>query len=320
MKNSTLYPIYFEPIYKSYVWGGHGIVSTFARKDAPKQVAESWEVSDRPDGMSIVANGSCKGMTLHDLVLKFGEDLLGKGRTVSAFPLLIKLLDAHDNLSIQVHPDDNTAKVMKAEPKAEMWYFLKTSEVAAVYAGLKPHVDKSAFEKAIQEDKVLETLEKIQVTEGDVVSIPGGRVHAILTGCLLLEVQQNSNTTYRIYDWGRDRPMHIQEALQVIDWENKSYAKTLPIPLQNGGEIKVLRLLKTPYFEMQKIEATKPWQSTVSHDSFQVFFSLAGRSFLEADGNREEMILGRTYLVPAGCKEVTIIPQTALSKFLRITL
>lgn len=322
----SLYPIYFQPVYKSYIWGGKNIAASFHRTDVPEKVAESWEVSDRQDGMSVVANGPLKGLTLHQLVNELGEALIGKGRHFSSFPLLIKLIDAHENLSIQVHPDDEKAKLLGSEAKTEMWYVLDTKEGAAVYSGLKPHIDRAAFERMIKEERVLDALEKIPVARGDVISIPGGRVHAILAGCLLLEVQQNSNTTYRIYDWdrvdsaGQPRPLHLKESLQVIDWHNRSHAKAAPQLLQNKEGLHTWELLKTPYFEMQKIETAKTWKAIPSEKTFQVFFLLEGKATLTCDGGKEEMQPGRTFLVPAACKHVAIEPHSPKAQFLRITL
>ncbi len=320
MKGSkTLYPLYFHPVYKNYIWGGRKIIAKYHRTDTPEKVAESWEITDRPDGMSIIANGHWQGLSLHELVGRLGEDLLGKGQEASIFPLLIKLIDAEDNLSIQVHPDAEKAKLLRTEAKTEAWYFLQTEKNAAVYSGLKPHVDKAAFEKAIRENTVLETVEKIPVHPGDIIYNPGGRVHAILAGALLLEVQQNSNTTYRIYDWGRDRPMHIQEALQVINWHDKTSAKVTLQRLHKEEGLEIDLVLKTPYFSIQKIQSSKPWNADMRGKSFQVFFALEGTATLLVDGWKEEMKLGRTYLIPAACKEVLVDPAGS-AKFLRITL
>ncbi|MBS3904738.1 MAG: class I mannose-6-phosphate isomerase [Simkania sp.] len=322
----TFYPLYFQPVYKSYIWGGKDIVSDFHRTEAPEQVAESWEISDRQDGMSVVANGIWQGLTLHELLEKLGEGLVGKGRRFSAFPLLIKLIDSHEHLSIQVHPDDVKARLLGAEPKTEMWYVLKADKQAAVYAGLKPNIDREAFKKVIETGTVLDVLEKIAVKSGDVIFVPGGTVHAILTGCLLLEVQQNSNTTYRIYDWGRvekdgtARPLHISEALQAIDWVHRPSPKSVPVLLHKDKTLHIERLLKTAYFEMQYVETIETWEPMVNEESFQVFFALEGEAELTTQGGMETMILGRTYLVPAACKKVKIIPKTTSVRILRVTL
>jgi len=320
LKNlNPLYPLSFYPVYKSYIWGGQKIISLFHRTDAPEKVAESWEVTDRSDGMSIVADGHWQGLTLHELVGRLGEDLLGKGQEFTAFPLLIKLIDAQENLSIQVHPDDEKAKRMGVEAKAEAWFFLQTDKNASIYSGLKPHIDKAAFEEAIRKNAILETLEKYPIHPGDVIYNPGGRVHAILAGSLLLEVQQNSNTTYRIYDWERDRPMHIKEALQVIDWKDKTSAKIASQRLDKEEGLEIVLLIKTPYFSMQKIELHKAWKADTHGKSFQVLFVLEGRVRLAVGEWKEELKYGRSYLIPAACKEVHMTPL-GTAKILRLTL
>jgi len=323
---NKFYPIYFRPVYKSYIWGGTRIASRFSRRDIPEKVAESWEVSDRDDGMSVVANGKWEGLSLHELMLKLKSDLVGKNRKDAVFPLLIKIIDANDNLSVQVHPDDEVAKRLKADAKEEAWYFLETSEKAAVYAGFAPHVEKAAFESVANSKAILEMLQKIYVKKGDVISIPGGRVHAILSGCLLMEVQQNSNTTYRIYDWdrkdnkGMPRPLHLEQAFQSIRWDDPSQAKVLPRPIYRDEALEIELLLKTPYFEMQKWSVKKSWHYQYDGSSFQVFFALDGSAELVADGEKEKMLLGRTYLIPAATKEVKIEPLSHSVEVLRITL
>jgi len=319
----NFYPLYFQPIYKNYVWGGGKISSAFNRRDAPQRVAESWEISDRQDGRSVVANGPLQGQTLRELVEKLGEDLLGKGRHFPSFPLLIKWIDAQENLSLQLHPDERAAKRLGSEPKAEMWYFLQSDPGAAVLAGWKVPMDEAAFLEAIQRDRIAECVRKIPVSQGDVISIPGGRVHAILAGCFLLEVQQNSNTTYRIYDWGRGsaetRPLHITEACKAMDGRDTSSAKIAPKLLHEEEGLLFHQLLKTPYFEMQKIEAHKNFFPSSEERSFQIFLALERGAVLIAEGWEEAMALGRIYLVPAACRNIEIKPG-GRGSFLRITL
>lgn len=174
-----MYPIRFEPIYQDYVWGGNRIAHKYQRTVNKPRVAESWEVSDRDDGMSIVMNGAYRGKSLHELVRELGEKLLGVGQKFDRFPLLLKIIDAKENLSIQVHPDEQTAPSLQGEPKTEMWFIL---EEGSVYAGLKKNVTEKQFLEAIKTNRAEEFLEKLELKKGESVYIPGGQVHAICAG------------------------------------------------------------------------------------------------------------------------------------------
>jgi mannose-6-phosphate isomerase len=294
-------------VYKSYVWGGDRISKHLLRKDASGKVAESWEISDRDDGMGIVANGAYKGYTLHELMQEMQEDL--SGQSFSRFPLLIKWIDAHEDLSIQVHPDEKAAKALHGEPKTEAWYFLEGS---SILAGLKEGVGKKALQECIKTGKILELVETIPVKRGDVVFIPAGTIHAIRSGCLLLEIQQNSNTTYRIYDWDRPvkRELHIPQALEAIHLEKRGGGKVSP----RGNS-----LIHCPYFELQEIKTDKLWRSPKEKKSFEIFFLLEGEAKVSVDGNEEELGFARGCLCPAGAEEILVKPKTTC-KFLRITL
>lgn len=296
-----MYPIRFEPIYQTYVWGGNRIASVFKRKiDLPK-VAESWELSDREDGMSRVMNGPLKGKTLHQLVLEMKEDLLGTGQEFDRFPLLLKIIDAKENLSIQVHPDQVAAPKLKGEPKAEMWVGLSDS---TVLAGMKEGIDEKKFKLAIEEKRGEECLEKLELKKGDVVNVPGGRVHAICGGSLVYEVQQNSNTTYRLYDWGRPRELHLKEGFQAIRWDDKPAGKESPRHLSSDLHHQIIVLLSTPYFFVERIDVFDKLHVAQIPKTFQVFFCMEGSGQIEVDGNQEPFQPGMTYLVPAAAKTI----------------
>lgn len=309
-----MYPIRFEPIYQTYVWGGNRIASLFKRKiDLPK-VAESWELSDREDGMSRVMNGPLKGKTLHQLVMEMKEDLLGTGQKFDRFPLLLKIIDAKENLSIQVHPDQVAAPHLKGEPKAEMWVILDDS---TVLAGMKEGVDEKQFKHAIEKKKGEECLEKLELKKGDVVNIPGGRVHAICGGSLVYEVQQNSNTTYRLYDWGRARELHLKEGFQAIRWDDRGSAKGVPRHLSSDLHHQIVVLLTTPFFMVERIDVFDKFHVAQIPKTFQVFFCMEGSGQIAVDGYREPFEPGMTYLVPAAAK---IIDFTGKLEALRIRL
>lgn len=306
------YPIRFSPIYRDYVWGGERLVKKY-QKDAPKlKVAESWELSDRIEGMSQVINGPLKGSFLRDLVQSMEEKLLGKDTSFSRFPLLVKILDAKESLSLQVHPNPTTAPLLQAESKNEMWYVLEAEPNAKVYAGLKPGVTQENLLKAIEEGVVTDVLEVIDVQAGDAIYIPGGCIHAICAGCLLFEVQQNSDTTYRIYDWGRKgRELHIPQALATIDWSYRG-KKELPEQLSSDESYTLFSVLKTPDFHVERLDVQKQWTILNLPETFQIFFCLEGNGAITVDGNREELQLGATYLLPAAFSTGEIVGKCQL--------
>lgn len=296
-----MYPIRFEPIYQSYVWGGDRIASIYHRRNHPEKIAESWEISDREEGMSVVANGPLKGKTLHQLVLEMGEELLGEGQSFERFPILTKIIDAKANLSIQVHPDQIAAQNLGGEPKAEIWVAL---DEGTVLAGFKEGVDEKHFKKAIQKNEAEEFLEKYELKKGEVINIPGGRVHAICAGSLIYEVQQNSNTTYRLYDWGRPRELHLKEGFASIRWDDKGSAKAEPRHLSSDLHHQLVILLNTPFFIVERIDIFDQFHIGQIPKSFQMFFCTEGNGKLTVDGQEESLPIGITYLVPASAKSI----------------
>jgi len=288
-----MYPIRFEPIYKDYVWGGERIGQKYGRKVG--KAAESWEISDREEGMSVVANGIYKGRTLHELLLELGEKLIGEGQKCDRFPLLLKIIDAKESLSIQVHPDSGP------EAKTEMWFILDNS---AVYAGLKKGVNKEALQKA---KKMEELLEHYELRRGEAVYIPGGRVHAICAGSLLFEVQQNSNTTYRLYDWGRkSRDLHVKEALEAMNWHDKSQAKATLHKLSSDMQHQLVTVVSSPFFIVERYDIFKAFHIGSIPQSFQIFFFIEGEGTIEVDGTKEPFKAGQTFLVPAASQSIDI--------------
>ncbi|MGB7977556.1 MAG: type I phosphomannose isomerase catalytic subunit [Chlamydiales bacterium] len=298
-----MYPIRFKPIYQTYMWGGDRIERLFHRKTDLPRVAESWEISDREEGMSVVMNGPLKGKTLHELVVEMGEDLMGVGQNYRRFPILAKIIDAKENLSIQVHPDEANSPSLHGEAKAEMWVML---DDGSVYAGLKQPPDEKEFKKAIQENRAEQLIEKFDLKKGDVVNIPGGRVHAICAGSLIYEVQQNSNTTYRLYDWGRPRELHLEEGFAAIRWDDKSSAKVSPRHLSSDLHHQWVILVETPYFMVERIDVFDQLHIAPIPKSFQILYCLDGEGEVGVDGNREPFHLGMTYLIPAACHSIDL--------------
>ena len=271
-----MYPIRFESICQSYVWG-----------------KELWEISDRKEGMSIVAEGPWKGQTLHSLMTELGPRLVGKARHDLSFPLLIKKIEAKGHLSMQVHPDEGVAKKLGGEAKHESWVFLKEG---TVYAGLKSGISQEKLLDAIREEKVVSCAQMLTVQKGDAVYIPAGCIHAILAGSHLLEVQQNSNTTYRIYDWGRThRELHIDQALQAIHWHG-------PQVVRNG----LKTVIHSPHFTIDRMVSLTQLVIPTDPRTFQILFCEEGEGIIEADGSKTAFSAGMTHLIPAMISSLSI--------------
>jgi mannose-6-phosphate isomerase len=314
----------FRPVYQPYIWGGDKLRTRLNRNDTPEGiVAESWEVSDRDDGMSVVESGPFEGQTLHEVIAGDPQALLGSRAKADRFPLLIKVLDAAKTLSVQVHPNDQTAIEFGGEAKTEMWYVLEADEGAAVYCGLAEGVTPEAFRKGIEDNALEPMLKKIPVKSGDAIFVPGGRVHAIADGCLLLEVQQNSNTTYRIYDWGRvgadgkSRELHIDQALEVTLWEDKEDALTPAEPMVPLAGLPREKIMESDYFLIEKLALTGSADLPACPESFQVLFVQEGEVTVSGGGVEVSAARGRSVLIPAAATGVSV---TGNAKVVRVTL
>lgn len=314
MPADSLYPLKLQPVYQTYLWGGSRLKDQLGRTDTPDGiVAESWEVTDRPDGMSVVQNGPLAGKTLRDVIEGNEDDILGVEVESDLFPLLIKVLDAEKTLSVQVHPNDATAAAFGGEAKTEMWYVLDATEDAKVYCGLKEDVTPEAFRAAIENKTLDEWLVTIPVKKGQAIFVPGGRVHAIGSGCLLLEVQQNSNTTYRIYDWarvdadGNTRELHIDQAMDVSLWEDKDTALH-DLPEAERDETNITPILETPFFNLDRLILTEDMTLENDGSSFEVLFAVDGDVVLEAGGEEVTVEKGSSVLIPAGIPETDLSP------------
>ena len=298
---SKLYPLKFEPVYKEYLWGNTRLPSLFGR-EAPEGIyAESWEVSTHRDGESVVVNGPLAGKTLSAVLAEDGAALLGAAVEGDDFPLLIKLIDAAQPLSVQVHPNNDNAAAVQGEPKTEMWVFLN-DEPAKIYCGLIPGTTRVDFQAAMENETFEQVLREVPAEKGGAAFVPGGRVHAIDAGCLVLEIQQNSNTTYRVYDWGRvgadgqPRELHVDKALQVIDFDDADDPACWPV--RRGPGIRTL--CTSPFFVLDELTVDGAMDLNADGQSFHVLFSAEGAfEIVYGDGEVEPVANGTSVLIPA---------------------
>lgn len=303
-----LYPIKPRPVYKDILWGGTRIRERFARKTPFARVAESWELCCRGDGMSVIDNGALAGQTLQEAADAYGEKLLGSDSVKkygAYFPLLFKIIDANDRLSVQVHPDDAYAKsVGQPNGKNELWYVIDSKPGAKLIYGLREGVTRESFRLAVERGEIAETLNEAPVKPGDVFYIPAGTVHAILDGILVAEIQQNSNTTYRIYDWdrvgadGRGRELQIGHAMNVIRFgAGTPGPAALPVREESGCRVRTVS--RCPFFSIDEIDTDPRYETAAAPRSFEVLMNIAGEGGIEYDGGRETVPCGQTLLLPA---------------------
>jgi mannose-6-phosphate isomerase len=325
MNAAMFYPLTFQPVYQSYLWGGQRIAKIYHRSETPPVCAESWEISDRPEGVSRVLNGPWKGRALDELLRAHSHEILGPQAAAPRFPLLIKLIDAAERLSLQVHPNDVSADLVGGEAKTEMWVVLEATPGAYVYAGFKNPLTAERFKNALAERKLTDLLHRVAVQPGDALFIPGGRVHAIGEGCLLLEIQQNSNSTFRVHDWdrigpdGRPRALHLEQALKVIDWDNTESGL---IRLTPADSIEPSLLFECPLFRVERRGIRAPTEWSRHPDGFQILFIATGSLILEGGGHEIPAQCGSSWLIPAGMDRLRLCPGTndSESRILRITV
>jgi mannose-6-phosphate isomerase len=319
-----MYPLKFEPIYKEKIWGGRALEEKFSKKLPKGSIGESWELAAHENGTSIISNGNLAGMSLMEAIKQEGEKILGteaKEDYYKKFPLLIKILDANDKLSVQVHPDDEYAFEHENGElgKTEMWYVIDAQEDAKLVYGVKPEVDKEEFVSSIKEGRLEENLIEVNVEAGDVIYIPTGMVHTTHKGILIAEIQQNSDTTYRVYDWnrmgkdGKPRELHIEAALDVIKFGTKPEEKVVGLEIKEEGYVRTI-LVACPYFTTETLDIAEKYSSDTNHERFYVLMGLEGKAKLSYEGGEMELKAGETLLLPATLGEYELVGECKLIK------
>lgn len=294
-----IYPLKFEPIYKQRIWGGRKLTDFFDRDlPADQKVGESWELADLPEDKSMISNGTFAGQTLISVINKYPELITGNANFSGNFPLLIKILDAEDVLSVQVHPDESICeKMATGDPKTECWYIISAAPGAVIYKGLKPGVTKEQFTQAITNGTTAELLEKIIVEPGQCHFLPAGTAHAIGAGLLIAEIQTPSDTTYRLFDWnrfdqaGKPRQLHIDQALQSIHFD------------PSGDDLTVTtkgRLVDSDFFKIDKEHHPKDTELSLKQGMMKTLIFIAGSGTITAPNSiAVNFQAGETILIPA---------------------
>ena len=312
-------PLVFEPLFMERVWGGRRLEQLYQKNLLPGgRIGESWEIVDREDAQSVVHDGPLRGMTLHELWTRRRAEIFGPNLVDSErFPLLVKLLDAQERLSLQVHPPAELAATLSGEPKTEMWYLAHAEAGAEVFAGLAEPTDRTQFEAALHEGRAADLIHRVAVETGDAIFIPSGRIHAIGAGCLIVEIQQNSDTTYRVFDWnrlgldGKPRTLHIDHSLQ-----STNFADVRPTLLPRV-EAATGPVASCPFFHVEKWVLDNP-QTALENTGgrFAIFTCLTG--WVECAGLTFKP--GDFFLVPAGLSQAQITPLEPGATLLRTTL
>ncbi|HVY71191.1 MAG TPA: type I phosphomannose isomerase catalytic subunit [Verrucomicrobiae bacterium] len=320
-----LYPFTFHPVLKERVWGGRKLGQLY-HKELPAQnpVGESWEITDRPEGVSVIANGPLAGKDLRWLMEHHAEELLGEAPKANGrFPWLVKILDARQVLSLQVHPPAGIARELGGEPKTEMWFVTEADEGAEILAGLKPGVEREEFRRKAEDGSVAECFHRLPVRMGDVMFLPSGRVHALGAGLVIFEIQQNSDTTYRVFDWnrrgldGRPRELHLEQSMRCIDFGDiepglVSSQVTMAGPIGNRA------LVRHHLFHIDEWTASEATSLPARKEgALQVFGVVAGGLTVAAANEQVYLAPGQFCLLPASLERVSLRTAPS-SRFLSV--
>ncbi len=320
-----LYPLKFQPIFKERLWGGTRLQSVLGKRLKGNSIGESWEISTVRDNISIVANGPLKGKSLDQLIEEQPKALLGKKiiqRFGNEFPILIKFIDAEKDLSIQVHPDDEIArKYHDSNGKTEMWYVLDADKDAELLIGFTKEVGREDFIKGLKDNSLPELMHREKVRKGDSFLINAGKIHAIGKGVLLAEIQQTSDVTYRVYDYGRrdrqgnKRELHTKEALRALDFSPAQDSKLIYKKELNAANT----IVNSPYFHTSFIKLDRAMDIDLSkRDSFTIYIGLEGEILVKTPSGEIQLQKGETCLLPACMDKVQL--KSEFGKLLEVTL
>lgn len=317
METSSLYPLKFKPTFKEKIWGGKKFASFFKQNlDSEKKYGESWQISDIEDDISIIENGFLEENSLVDIIELYMGDLVGEqiyDRFGLAFPLLFKFIDAHDKLSLQVHPNDELAHQRYQQlGKSELWYIIDAKPNAGLYIGFKKNRSQEEFLDALEQGELEEMIQFYPVKKGDAFFIPAGTIHAIGEGVLLAEIQEASDITYRIFDWNRKdengmmRELHIEEALEAINYnQGEGYKMEYKEELNSSVSI-----IQSEFFNISKILIDSPiHKSYIKIDSFVVYMCTEGEVHFFTERDHEFITAGESILIPAVITDVDIVPN-----------
>ncbi|MCH4146887.1 MAG: class I mannose-6-phosphate isomerase [Prevotella sp.] len=307
-------PLKFNALLKQTIWGGDKIIPFKHLDEKLDKVGESWEVSGVKDNETIVSEGEYKGQSLNSVVKDLKGDFVGVEnykRFGDEFPLLIKFIDARQQLSIQVHPTDEIAhKQGKERGKTEMWYIMDSDKDAKLRSGLKQEITPEQYKEMVENDTITDAIAEYSVKEGDCFFLPAGRIHSIGAGCFLAEIQQTSDVTYRIYDFkrkdknGNERQLHTKEAAECINYHVESNYRTEYTPLQNQG----VSLVHCPYFNTAVYDLTEPMTIDYSElDSFVILIGIKGEGkIVDNEGHETSLKAGETMIIPATTKSIKV--------------
>ena len=316
MKN-ILYPIKFTPILKDKIWGGQKLKTLLNKTSDLPNIGESWEISDVEGDTSVVANGALKGQTLKQIQETYKEDLIGlQNYRVfgNKFPLLIKFIDAKQDLSIQLHPNDElAAKRHNSFGKTEMWYVMQADEGSNLIVGFNKKMDAETYSSHLENKTLTEILNFDKVKVGDTYFIEVGRVHAIGAGVVVAEIQQTSDITYRVYDWdrvddeGNERELHNDLAIDAIDFEMEDNFRVSYEKAKNQSN----KMVSCPYFTTSYLDVDSTLKKENSHDSFLIYMCVEGEAQITTDSATETIKKGETILLPAAVKNYEITSENA---------